>query len=258
MKIKAHVPVQQYGFIEISGTPEEENLILEAYNRYAEQPVNFVVGTTKRLKDMFNNEIDYDEVNHVYSWQGEVYESGSQYANKFRKPFDKEMIAKIMADKIKAKPEDIIKMWELKSQASRDFGNAIHAALQLYEQYNGLATELGKTTHSHDHPVIKSAVDGFMEAHKGEKAPSEVLVVDHKNKRAGQIDRLLILGPTRARVQDFKTNADIQKELEVYWKQLGFYSEILQANGWTTEPEQIFHYDGDWTTYDNKQTPPTN
>lgn len=252
MKITAHVPVQQYGFVEIEGEPSDAKEIERLYNHYAETPVNFKNGNRKLLKAFCGGEVYYDESAHVYTNEaGEVYLSGSQYAETFRKPFDKQKIAELMASKVEsATPEEIIRMWELKSQVSMDFGNAIHKALQLYEQFNGLADALNKTTHSHDHPIIKHAVDGFMEAYKEEKALSEVLVVDHKAKRAGQIDRLVILGDKHCRVEDFKTNADIKKDLPIYWKQLEFYMSILEANGWKCEKSIIHHYDGEWHTYD--------
>lgn len=253
MKINAHVPTQQYGFIELTDLPDNPKEVEAAYNRYAEHPISLKSGNRKLLKAFCGGEVYYDEVAHVYTNEkGEVYQSGSQYADTFRKPFDKQKIAGLMAAKIKANPEDIIKMWELKSQCSKDFGNAIHKSLQLHEQYRELAESLNKTTHSHEHPVIKNAVQSFIEAHKGEKVISEALIVDNEAKKAGQIDRLLITSRKTCRVQDFKTNADITKDLDIYWKQLEFYGSILEAGGWKVEGFDIFHYNGSWTTY-NKE-----
>jgi Fe-S cluster assembly scaffold protein SufB len=228
-------------------TPQLESL----WKQFGQQLNVQSSGSRKLLKAFCGGEVYYDEAAHVYTNEaGEVYLSGSQYADSFRKPFDKQKIAGLMAAKVdSATPEDIIKMWELKSQCSMDFGNAIHKALQLYEQYGELAISLNKTTHSHDHPVIKHAVDSFINAHKGEKVISEALVVDNAAKKAGQIDRLLITSRKKCRVQDFKTNADITKDLEVYWKQLEFYGEILVAGGWDIEGYDIFHFDGEWHNY---------
>lgn len=249
MIIKAHVPTQQYGFVEVEGSLEERAEIERLYNHYAETPIVFKSGEIKRLKAFVGGFIDYDEVAHSYTWNGEVYLSGSAYANSFKKPFDSVAISQAMAKKSGVSAEDIVKMWGLKSEASRDFGNAIHKALQLYEQYKGLAEDLEKTYHLHDHPIIKNAVESFMDSHK-ERALSEVLVVDHKAKRAGQIDRLVILGDKHCRVEDYKTNADVTKELEFYWKQLEFYGDILKADGWKVEPPVIHHFDGEWHQYD--------
>lgn len=256
------IPVMQYGNIQPSieveaETFEEAQAIIapqmqslwEQYNPGALK--TSAPSNRKLLKAFCGGEVYYDEQAHVYTNEaGEVYLSGSQYANSFKKPFDKERIAKLMADKVKdCDPQDIIKMWELKAETSRDFGNAIHKALQLHEQYRGLAESLDKETHSHDHPVIKHAVQTFLASHKDEKVMSEALVVDNTAHKAGQIDRLLVTGRKTCRVQDFKTNADITKELDVYWKQLQFYGEILTVGGWKVDGFDIFHYDGEWHTY---------
>jgi hypothetical protein len=252
MKIKAHVPTQQYGFIEIEGTPDDKQEIERLYNEYAESPIAFKSGNYKRLKAFVGGEIDFDETAHIYSWNNERYLSGSEYAKQFEKPFDTTAISQKMANKYSVDQKLIVDMWELKADISRDFGNAIHKALQLYEQFNDLSTAIDKETHLHDHPTIKNAVESFILSHKDEVVVSEALVVDHKNKHAGRIDRLLILDKDKkiCRVQDFKTNANIKKSLDVYWKQLGFYAGIMVANGWTVAELDIFHYDGNkWETH---------
>lgn len=263
IKLSAVIPTVQYGNIQPEFEIDENDInngegfeFIEAkiqaiWDKYGDKPLTPKTGNRKLLKAFCGGEVYYDEQAHVYTNEaGEVYQSGSQYADTFRKPFDKQKIAGLMAAKVEsATPEAIIEMWELKSQVSMDFGNSIHKALQLHEQYGELAESLNKTTHSHDHPVIKKAVDSFIDAHKGERVISEALVVDHEHKKAGQIDRLLITERKHCRVQDFKTNADITKEIDVYWKQLEFYSDIMRAGGWTVDGMDIFHYNGRWETY---------
>lgn len=261
--IAAVIPTMQYGNIQPSIEVEAETFeeaesqvmpyIESLWERYGEKPLSVktqVIANIKRLKDLFGSEIDYDEVNHVYSWKGEIYESGSQHAKKFEKPFDGKKIAQAMAKKYGVEPEDILKMWELKARTSREFGTALHSALELYGRYDGLAKELERDTAMHDHPVIKKAVESFYEGREDERAEYEVLVVDHTKKRAGQIDRLLIAGENDCTVQDFKINAVMTPDkLKVYGEQLKFYSGILRANGMNTKPEQIFHYNGEWKEY---------
>lgn len=208
-------------------------------------------GNRKLLKAFVGGSIYYDDDAHQYTNEaGEVYLSGSVYAKSFQKPFDAPMMANIMAKKVEGcKPEDIVAMWELKSKASRDFGNAIHACLQLHIQYRELAESLNKTTHSHDHPALKRAVDSFIDAHKGEKLLSEVLVVDHEAKHAGQIDLIRIIDSSNkiCRVQDFKTNVKTDKE---YWaNQLKFYARILEKAGWTVQGKDIYQYTDRWKEY---------
>lgn len=206
--------------------------------------------TTRRVTDFFGNEIDYDPVSHVYSWNGEIYESGSQYAAKFDKPFNKELIAGKMAKKYGVEAKDIIAMWELNGNTSMQFGTAIHSALELYGKHRDLAKALERDSALHSHPTLRRIVESFYEGREDEKAHYEIFVVDHQAKRAGQIDRLLINGENDYTVQDFKTGAELKPDkLNVYWKQLRFYSGILEANGATTRPEQIFHFNGSWKQY---------
>ncbi len=252
LKINAHIPTQQYGFIELTDLPDDVSEVEKLYNKYAEQPIKLNTELQNRVKltDFFGNTIFYDEASHTYTnEEGEVYLSGSQYAESFRKPFDKQTISSAMAKKAGVSAEEILKMWELKAEVSRDYGNAIHKALQLYEQFGGLSEALNKTTHLHDHPLLKIAVESFYVSHKGEKALSELLITAPKLKKAGRADRVQITGDKRCRIQDFKTNAEIAKDLEFYWKQLEFYQSIFEANGWTVDGLDIYHYNGEWKVY---------
>lgn len=232
MKINAHVPTQQYGYIELTDLPDNPVEIERLYNKYAEHPIT-LNAATERLTDIFDNKIDYDPIKHEYSWQGEHYVSGSEYAETFAKAFDKDKISLAMAKRDSRKQQDILDEWELNSQVSRGFGTALHAACELFGKYKRYS----------NHPVLKKAVSELYEA---EKAPAqyEVLVVDHKNKRAGRIDRL-----TKDRVQDLKTSGDISKKLDVYYKQLEFYASLLEANRYPIVGLDILNWDGSWNKY---------
>ncbi len=90
----------------------------------------------------------------------------------------------------------------------------------------------------------------FNEERLAEKAEYEVLVVDHKNKRAGRIDRLLILEDNTFEIRDMKTNHKILKpERTTYQKQLSFYADIIIANGGKigSNPLMLHHWiDNEW------------
>jgi len=252
------IPVMQYGnvqpTIEVEADTFEEAQAIIApqmdalWAKYSPVPLAKPTGNRELLKAFVGGLVWYDAANHVYTNEaGDVYLSGSQYAKQFDKPFDGRAIAKKMADKWKVSADEIQAMWKLKSEVSMGFGTAIHASLELYGKYNGLATAMEKTTHLHDHPIIKKAVEEFYIGRENEKAEYEVFIVDHAKKHAGQIDRLLILGPKKCQVQDYKTGAAIDKpRLASYWKQLEFYSDILRAGGWEVVPPVIFHWDGSW------------
>lgn len=256
--ISSTIPVVQYGniipSIEVEADTFEEAQALvmphieKLWDKYGEKPLP--KGKTKKIECYVGGSINYDDISHTYTNdKGEVYMSGSQYAKSLEKPFDMEKISEAMATKFKVDAKDIKAMWKLKSEISTGYGTAIHKALELYGRYEKLAETIEKTTHLHDNPSIKHAVESFYKSHKGENAVHEVFIVDHEAKRAGQIDRLLITDLKKCRVQDFKTNANIEKALPSYWIQLQFYADILKANGWTVSGLDIFHYDGEWKEY---------
>lgn len=264
--LTAVVPVAQYAnlqpTVEVEGETiqECEDLVLpyiEAFfNKWSDKAK---IGATKRLakpgkvllKDYFGNEIFYDDASHEYTNSlGEVYLSGSKYAAE--DVFDGEYWAQEFVTKYGLKEEDkqrILAMWNTNGSASSSFGTALHAAIELYGQYRDIADvididqktgkrkKLDSKTDKHSAksklPYLKQVVDEFFtEERLSEVAQYEVLVVDHKNKRAGRIDRLVIFPDTTFGVRDMKTNNKILKpEKTTYTKQLSFYGDIIIANG---------------------------
>ncbi len=248
MKITAHVPTQQYGFIEIEGEPSEAQEIERLYNHYAETPIAFKAGNFVRKVDFFGQEIDYDEENHVYMWEGRVYDSASQIAKGEQKPFDSVMMSGKVAAKFDVDPADISKLWSLSGQVSRDFGTTVHLALELYGKYQVLAKTLDKEYHTPNHLVLKDIVESFYRGRENEKAEYEVLVVDHKSKRAGTIDRLQIVGDKTCIIEDYKIS---YKEDKPYWKkQLQVYEGLMVANGWKVQGKVIHQFDGKWKDHE--------
>ena len=251
MKFTSVIPTVQYGNIqpeiEIEGESYEEIMgladveISKLWDRYYNKVPS---GKSKRLKAYVGGEIDYDEENHIYSWNGKVYQSVSSLG---KKDFDGVSIAGKMADKVGVDPAEILKMWALKGEASRDFGNSMHKALQLFEQYRDLSEKLQKTYHLHDNFVLKELVESFYKDHK-QTAVSEIVVVDHKTERAGRIDRLEILAPMVGRVADYKSG-DVVKNLSTYWPQLNGYTEIMEAGGWEMKKPVIYGWNGEWKEY---------
>jgi len=253
VKLSAVVPTHQYANlqpeVEVEAETfeqafaEAESYIKTFWNKYVEAGKE-LSSNTIRLRDFFGDEIDYDATTHTYSWNGEKFISGSEYA---AEPFDGAAIATKMAEKVGAKASDILKMWSLKGEASRNFGDSIHKAMQLYEQYGDLSKRLGKTYHLHDNYVLQDAVESFYKTHT-EKAESEILITDRQAKRAGRVDRLEILGEKHGRISDFKTGK-VVKKLPSYFKQCNFYSDIFISHGWKMEPPIIYGWDSKWESY---------
>jgi hypothetical protein len=144
-------------------------------------------------------------------------------------------------------------MWALKAIASASLGTAVHAALELYGRYKKLAESTGKETHIHDGLILNKAVNLFYEEYPDvNNLGFECLVVDHKAKRAGRIDRLEY-EDVGVYICDYKTNFDINKSLKKYWLQLSFYAAICIANGMKVKGLKIYHYDGEkWDAHESE------
>lgn len=283
--LSATVPVAQYANLEPSIEIEADSIeeaeaqvlpyIEEFFNKYSEK---HKIGAAKKamstgrvlLKDLFGNEIFYDDALHEYTNAlGEVYLSGSKYAGE--DDFDGDYWASEFVAKYGLKEEDkqkILAMWDTNSTASSSFGTAVHAAIELYGTYHHIADiididlktgerkKLDAKTVKHSAmsklPYLKDVVNAFFnEERKAEVAQYEVLVVDHKNKRAGRIDRLITMPDGSFAIRDMKTNNKILKpERETYQKQLSFYGDIIIANGYKLDkgnPLMLHHWkDNQW------------
>lgn len=227
-------------------------------------------GTTNAFVDQIcavtGVKVPFDTVNHKYApgWTG-----GSTFANRYKKPFNKEAIGSAVAKKYSVATEDVLNMWGLNAEASTSLGTAIHAALELYGKHKHLSIRTKGTVESalHKNPILTPIVESFYKGRGEEEAGYEVFVANAEKKFCGFIDRLLFVDKDKkiVRVQDYKTNPDIQKEkaildpfkgvventeLGAYWLQLSFYAWILTQAGYTVQGLDIFNYDGNgWVTY---------
>lgn len=280
--LTAVVPVAQYANlqpaieVEAESIEEAEKQVLpyveNFFNKYSDKAK---IGSEKRaaspdrvlLKDMFGNEIFYNDKTHEYTNSlGEVYLSGSEYAKEDE--FDAEYWAQEFVSKYGLEEEDkqrILAMWKTNGTASSSFGTALHAAIELYGEYRELADKIDidlktglrkkldakndKNSSLSKLPYLQQVVKEFFTKERlAERARYEVLVVDHKNKRAGRIDRLVKLEDGSFRVCDMKTNNKILKpERTTYGKQLSFYADILVANGCklAKDPLLVHHWNDD-------------
>lgn len=217
-----------------------------------ERPRKLVRSVHAKLeKDIFGNEIYYDPFIHQYTNAlGEIYLSGSRYASEEK--FDAKLWANEAVKRHNLDPsaaERIMNMWKTNGEASREFGNALHKAIELYGQYHDIADiididlntkkrkllpgKVEKNSAMSKLPYLQDVVKQFFTPERlAESAQYEVLVVDHKNRRVGRIDRLIMLPDGSYEVRDMKTNNKImKKERDTHTKQLSFYADIILANG---------------------------
>lgn len=215
-------------------------------------------------------EVFFDPVEHVYQdVKGHKYLGGSTFAHRFTKEFPAQTIAGKMATKHGADADEIRAMWQLNSEASTTVGTAVHAALELRQKYGPLSQQVkdgsfeSATT---GNPILRPIVEAFFtEERMAENALAEVFVADSKRHHAGLIDRMIILGEDRVKLQDYKTSKDVFKEasltppfkdlvpanqLGIFTIQLNFYRRILETHGKTVEALEVLHWDGKaWVPY---------
>ena len=284
-KLSATVPVAQYANlipeVEVEAkTIEEAEAVVKPYiekffNEYAEKGKK--IGAEKRVvskgrvleKDIFGNEIFYDDDKHEYTNSlGEVYLSGSKYAeskdeNKFNADSQSEGMVARYSLPVSAQDE-IRAMWKLNGFVSATYGTALHAAIELYGRYIQLANKVDvdlrtglrkklsakveKNSALTNIPHLREAVLAYFDdIRSAQDSQYEVLVVDHKNKRAGRIDRLVTEPSGSFLIRDIKSNYKIvKKDRDTYSKQLSFYGDIIKANGGVLggNPLMLEHFTG--------------
>lgn len=264
-KLGATIPTTKYGNllpeIELEGDDLEAlhaqaaAHIEKVWEEYGEVPMKGKVASVnplnqKEILTFTGEKILYDDVSHTY-WDkdGNVLLSGSKYAEQFSKPFDAQMMAEKAGKSWGVDEKMLAEFWKLNGQISNEYGSSIHSALEAYHRYGAMGETIKEHKKLKDNYVlpknkhIRWAVEDFI-AKFGSNALPEVMVSDVKNKRAGQIDRLVVINPEGkvCRVQDFKSNNELTKEkIRCYQHQLSFYAGILTEFGWTVEGLDIFH-----------------
>lgn len=261
-EIEATIPVVQYGNIKPKFLIEEDgeettalDKIKELWDKYGEKPLPDRSEGGEVIESFTGEKVLYNDNTHTYyDMDGNKLLSGSYYASQLMPKFDKEGALKNMATTYDVDAGDIDNIWEMLGDVSRNYGNAIHAALELYHNHKKTGEKISEKKGDdinyalsklpHLSTCVKSFVDKF-----GDEAEMEVLVSDVGNKMAGRIDRLQILDEKKkvCRIGDFKTNHTLnKKKLLEYQHQLSFYAHILKNKGWTVEGLDIYHYTDDW------------
>lgn len=237
---------EQYAYIEVAfeGTPDEA---LVEYRRLTDL-VQGVKGDFKEVVTFTGETILYDLVNHGYkTLDGKPLLSGSKYKKDLEAPFPPDQHIKT-GDKYGMPPEDVQAMWSMNSYVSRNFGNAVHKGLEMYLKYQHHTNE--KNYFLPNNKIVRQAVLAFPDLDS--EGHSEIMVSDTKQGMVGQIDRLKVIGEKVGEIEDFKTDADIKKNLKGHFNQLSFYAHILRAFGWEIETLRIWNWDGAvWTKYES-------
>lgn len=254
MKITMRIPTQVYGFLEIEGEPTDLPEMEKLHKAYAEQKLPFKKGTFVEMETWTGEKIRYNEESHEYTdLDGNPLISGSQYAKSKEKPFDKEVIIPKTAKKLGLSTSIIDAMWSGNGKLSRDFGSAIHLAMENWFRFRDHGTEY----HTPKHPFLKNLVESYPK--KDAIILPEVMVSSLRNKMVGQIDGVEILNlvAKTCNIIDFKSDASVKKNLPKHAIQLSFYAMILEKKGWTVEHLYIENFTDKWETYEVAKVPIT-
>lgn len=246
MKITAHIPTQQYGYIELADLPDDVKEIERLYNKYAEKPITLaptgaVEGDFKKVTSFTGEEILWDELHHKgLTLEGDELLGGSTYASQ-QVPFDRAGIIRNCSRAWGVPEEDIDKLWS--SNSASELGTSIHSALEHYFLYKSIGAEVHKVKKDSkfnaalpSNEYLREIVLNFEKDYQfsGTIVP-EALVSDVSRKRAGWIDFLEIVDEKNkvCIINDFKTGGMKETDLLKAQHQMSFYDDILSHFGWT-------------------------
>ncbi len=193
-----------------------------------------------------NDQLLYDPETHHYSTtDGEPLLSGSKYAEEFAKPFDRERLLALTAKKLKTTEEFVGAAWNLRGELARNFGTGLHQAMELWFRYREISYGVPK------HPFLKKMVESFPLRDKDVRP--ELMVSDLARGLVGQIDGLWIPDPAvkEGIILDYKSDAEVGKNLQKHHRQLGFYADILIAAGWSIPRVEVWNFTDAWAKYDS-------
>lgn len=193
--------------------------------------------------------LTFNKEAHQYAKGNVVYESVTQYISRHKKPFNTNYFSVMIAGKEDRDVDDVLKEWEMKSDISKNFGNAIHESIELYIKY-------GKYP---KHLLLKRAVEEFAELTKGLELHSEKVLHDDDLLLAGTIDLIIKLGDKKVKLVDYKTNGEFKikggdkllppyehlkdNHLDTYSLQLNIYKNLLEKKGYEVVDMELWHYD---------------
>lgn len=206
------------------------------------QGVNILIKSSRAdnlVKSPLSNEfVCFDPDKHRYfDMNGVPMISGSAFQERFEKPFP-----------------DLGEKYQAKGKQARDFGSAIHEAIELYGKY-----ELEASSRL-VRPII-NALFTHPEWNKDSNKLFEVFINWHN--LCGVIDCLEFTDDTHVNIHDWKTVDDLQKNVgaclapfgdlktkaQHYQLQQGFYAFILKKLGFTVDHIYLWDFGDEKLTW---------
>lgn len=212
----------------VKPTKEQMQVVLAYLTQVVDASGKKTVEPTMYNSVLIGQNIEVQEVNGHKRLEG--YLSGSKFPEAFYAPFDEEQILEAMVKKYEVKKEDLLAMWAINSDASTNFGNAIHYAMENYDKNQALGEKvrnyvkkptkkdpegvLSANKALNRNPVLKRIVESFHEKFGGDYIRfSEEFIWDKGLKLCGSVDRIKVVDLKKRiiRIQDFKTDADVNE-----------------------------------------------
>lgn len=194
--------------------------------------------------------MNFSNSQHEYRKNGDVYTSVNAFLSRFEVPFAKGLIAEKSAAKQGREAEDLIAQWDLNAEISRNYGTAVHQAIEYWIRF-GEITKI---------PQLKEVVERFANKYDREKLRAEVIVENDEYKIAGTIDQIEVIGKKRVNIIDVKTNAELEEKprgyflspiddiphtkINKYRLQLSMYKYLLEQKGFIVEGIKLMHWNG--------------
>lgn len=221
--------------------------------------------------------VTIEKCGHSYYYKGEKLLSATSWLKQYYKEFDAPKIAEACSKSWGVPVEDILAMWDSKKTVAADLGTLVEAAIQHYDRFYAMGEKISAKNGKENpavalHPIVRKVVEEFAEMDwcpegvENVTILPQVLVTDVKNMRVGLVDRLLVTGEKRGRVQDYKVNIDADKadknnkllglyseleptKLSKYRLQMSYYADMLKNSGWTIDGLDALVYENEWKKY---------
>lgn len=144
----------------------------------------------------------FDEPSHTYTYGDAIFTSVTTFLSRFHKPFDKEVMSKLTAEKRGVPQEEILKEWQDKNDYSNVLGSAVHLWIENY--YNEVTQELPTNLDIIDR-INKFNVIFANHLSKLEYIKAEQMIYSKDKLIAGMIDTLFLY-KGQVFIIDWKTN----------------------------------------------------
>ena len=130
------------------------------------------------------------------------YTPVSTWLKQYIPEFERESISTAIANRDGRKQDEVLAQWDMKGEYSRNWGNAVHGAIEYWVKYGEMPSN----------PILESVILSLGDVlGKDNKLISERMVWSNKELVAGTIDLIEVVGDKEVKIHDIKTTGDLYK-----------------------------------------------